>query len=216
MRKRLLSFISVLTAALCCLSALELEDVTYSYNALYNGTFSAVAANASVQRTELPGVSIEEASSDSLSYRLSFNRSDLSQFLPRLKNEGDGSWYAKLIKSAKSTLSPLSGVAAAQLENAGYSEGEAILDGTMDMVFGSKSSMSSWIDLMILQDWSSVSFTVKVSMVVSGSGVSEPLAFEGELAGKGLSGERCVELSVTDMLCNGVRITMAPIKFGLK
>ncbi|MGN0907957.1 MAG: hypothetical protein ACI4NM_12490 [Bullifex sp.] len=216
MRKRLVSFITVMTAALCTLAALELEDVNYSFNALYNGTFSAVAANASVQRTELPGVSIEEVSSDSLTYRLSFNRSDLSQFLPRLRNEGDGSWYSKLLMSAKNTLSPLSGVAAAQLENAGYGEGDVILDGTMVMAFGSKSALSSWIDLMILQDWSSVSFTLKVSMLVTGNGVSEPMAFEGELEGKGLSGERCVELSVTDMLCNGVRITMNPIRFGLK
>ncbi len=216
MRKRMLSFLTVLTAALCCLSALELEDVNYSFQALYNGTFSAVAANASVQHIELPGVGIETISSDSLSYRLSFNRSDLSMFIPCLTNEGDGSWYSRLLRSAKNTLSPLAGVAAAQLESAGYGEGDVILDGTMEIVFGSKSSLSSWIDLMILQDWSSVSFILKVSMLVSGSQVSEPMAFEGELEGKGISGERCVELSVREMLCNGVRITMSPIQFRLK
>ena len=216
MVRRLICCLVLMTVALISLSAIEIEDITYGFNALYNGTFSAVAANTTVPRIELQGVSLEGVNSDSLKYKLSFNRADLSQFTVNLKGEAADSWYSKLIKSARSTFSPLLGIAAQQIENAGYKDGDAILDGTLYLVFGSKSALSSWIDLLVLSDWSSIYFTLEVSMVVSGNGINEALAFEGILEGKGVSGERSVELCVKHMLCNETEITMKPIILGLK
>ena len=216
MVRRLICCLVLITVVLISLSAIEIEDITYGFNALYNGTFSAVAANTTVPRIELQGVSLEDVTSDSLKYKLSFNRADLSQFTASLKGEAADSWYSKLIKSARSTFSPLLGIAAQQIENAGYEDGDAILDGTLYLVFGSKSALSSWIDLLVLSDWSSIYFTLEVSMVVSGNGINEALAFEGILEGKGVSGERSVELSVKHMLCNETEITMKPIILGLK
>ena len=216
MVRRLICCVVLITVVLVSLCAIEIEDVTYGFNALYNGTFSAVAANSTVPRIELQGLSLEEVSSDSLKYKLSFNRSDLSQFSSSLRGGAADSWYSKLIQSARSTFSPLLGVAAQQNDSAGYVEGDAILDGTLYLVFGTKSALSSWIDLLVLSDWSSINFTLEVSMVVSGNGISEAIAFEGLLEGKGVSGERSVELSVKHMLCNETEITMKPIILGLK
>lgn len=216
MRKRLICCIAIMTVALFSLCAIEIEDVSYAFNALYNGTFCAVAANSTVPRIELPGVSVEETSSDSLTYKLSYNRSDLAQFTTALKGESADSWYSKLLKSARSTFSPLLVVATQQIEGAQYIEGDAVLDGTMKLIFPSKSALSSWIDLLVLSDWSSICFTLEVSIVVSGNAMGEAMAFEGVLEGKGVAGERSVELSVKQMLCNETAITMKPIKLGLK
>ena len=107
MVRRLICCVVLITVVLVSLRAIETEDVTYGFNALYNGTFSAVAANTTVPRIELQGVSLEEVSSDSLKYKLSFNRSDLSQFSSSLRGGAADSWYSKLIQSARSTFSPL-------------------------------------------------------------------------------------------------------------
>lgn len=189
------------------------EKISYAFDALYRGVFSAVASYAAIPRLSLPGVSIEEQSSDQLSYSLSFNRSDISEYR-QVFSPSSSTWYGRLMQRAGNTLSPLSRVAVALLDSAQYRKGEVILDGVIITDISSSGSViRSYLELMLGRDWSSVEFSVKVSVVVSGSGTGIPLAFEGELVGKGSSDGKSITLTTAHMECNGTEIVIMPMIF---
>ena len=191
----------------------EIENISSAFSALYKGVFSSVASYAAVPRISLPGVSIEEKSSNNLTYRLSFNRSDLSTYLSAF-NPASVSWYEKLIYKAGSTISPLTPVAINLLSQDPYEKGEVILDGViLTEIISTGSSIKNWFDLLVVKDFSRVEFSVKVSVVVSGFISHKPLAFEGLLHGKGESDGSSITITTEHMSCNGKEIVILPIVF---
>lgn len=199
----------------------EAQVFNTAFTALYNGVFSVAAAYSSIPRVQLPGVTIEDGSGTATPYyaRLSFNRSDLSTYTAVLApSETEGStWYYRLLQSARDSLSPMARLAANMLLEEGYIPGDAILDGVITVSFSDPqtSNICTWFDLMVLRDWSSVSFNVEVSVMVSGSLTGTPVAFTGQLEGKGESGGEAVVLNAVNMSCNGIPVTMSPIRFTI-
>lgn len=185
------------------------EDVYVAFDSLYAGVFSTVASYVAVPRLSLPGVTIESESENRLVVTVSYNRSDLSTYLEIFDMESTA-WFSRLIAGARSSLSPLNAVTTQILRDRNFQSGQAILDGTIRVEFSGLSAIRSLIDILVLRTWQNIDFNVYISVMVSGSDISEPLVFEGVLRGKG-EGEGSVTLTSENLSCNGIAITLSPI-----
>jgi len=210
-------FFALLVSGSIFASELSQEKVSYAFSSLYNGIISAVAAHVAVPQVSLPGVSLDISNDAEMVYSLSFNRADLSSFSSALMpEEEESTWYSRLRKSAISTLSPLSPLAVGMLERMDYKFHDAVLDGKINVEFLSRASnIRGWFDLLFVKDWSLVSFSVKVSVVVSGNRVGVPLAFEGILMGYGESDGSGIVVKTKEMRCNDVEISVEDMKFKM-
>lgn len=180
-------------------------------NAVFDGSFASIASYVAVPRITLPGVTIENAKSN-LPGKVSYNRADISQFSTALSRENATTWYEKMFSSASSTISPLSRLATAQLKDRGYARGSALLDGTIVVTFGTENTLSSWMDLLFVSDWSALQFTLDVSIIVSGLAFSQPVVFVGTMEAVG---GKNTELTITckEMRANGKVIEITPMHF---
>jgi len=220
--KGLFALLIIASFPFALLSEPSQREMSYAFNAIYDGVFSSVAANVTISPMTLQGVSLLKDDGGDADIVLSFNRSDMAKIREAFSSGAEsspGNLYGWLVKSAKDTFSPLSKAASARLEKSGYEPKDAVLDGALSLRFAEGvGHFSSWLELVFRRPGSKpLSFSVDVSVVVSGTYLSSPLLFEGVISGneeKGSDGST-LTLSTDRMTCNGRDVTVSPMTFSL-
>lgn len=190
------------------------EELQEAFDVVYNGLYASVASYFSVPRVSIDGISFELDSTNSQITKIAFNRVDLAKVLIALKKDGKQmTWYQKLMDAATSSLSPIVTTAVETLAKKNYLIGEAILDGSVNFDYKGYYQFKNLLDLFVKSDWSDLSFSFTLSMIVSGTRFSSPLLFEGLFNVVGSQNQKmkveCVELKI-----NNERFEVTPLIFS--
>ena len=172
-------------------------------------------------RDTLDGVEVERFSDEDEEDEawLTYLRSDVASMCEQLENPSQGrsmSLFERVMLAASTRISPICKAAVSYLEALDLEEGDAVIDGVI--VFTGDdldtSSLSNLVGLYLMRDFSSIDFSIAVSIIVSGAAFSSPLAFEGRLSVCGSNEYGGIILTCESMTCNNQEITIAPMFFA--
>lgn len=210
MRKRLI--VGILTLTLLPF-ALFASDYQEAFDTVYDGIYASVASYFSVPRINLDGISFELDNSSQIN-KITFNRVDMAKVSQGLKKDVSNSpWYEKIISAASKSLSPIMQLATSRLEENDYSLGEAILDGSIELEYTKRYPFASLLDLFVKNDWSNISFSFFISMIVSGSRFPSPVLFEGSFDVKGGNNQK-ITVKCNYLEINNTQYEVTPVVFS--
>ncbi len=209
--KRIIAFILLLFIPFAVMA----DELKEAFDTVYNGIYASVASFFSVPRITIEGLSFESNEENSQIQKVAFNRVDLARMLQCLKKENRTSttWYEKLVAVASQSLSPIINLAVTQIEKSNYEVGDAIIDGSITLIYSEYYPFSSLLDLFVKNDWSDLSFSFTLSMIVSGNRFSQPLLFEGKFDVKGGQKQQVV-VSCDNLEINHTRYEVTPLIFS--
>lgn len=176
--KRLIILVLILLFSLNAFAKPTANDVTVAIAAITDSSLAAIAALVHKPPLQLPGLSLYFKEKESLPYALSFENSDIGQYLPVFE-EGEAkpgeSFFASLLRSAKS---PMNDLVLQHLRTHQWERGHAILNGRAMINFGEGATLTSLMSMALLGGgFEPISVAVEVQ--VAGRRVSEPVEVYG-------------------------------------
>ena len=201
--------------------AVDIQQVQLAVQTAGGAVLSTFAATTSVPAVTLDGVEVERFIDEDEEDEawLTYLRSDVASMCEQLENPSQGrsmSLFERVMLAASTRISPICKAAVSYLEALDLEEGDAVIDGVI--VFTGDdldtSSLSNLVGLYLMRDFSSIDFSIAVSIIVSGAAFSSPLAFEGRLSVCGSNEHGGIILTCESMTCNNQEITIAPMFFA--
>lgn len=221
--KRTLSIVVFLTVSPFVFAShtLDASLVQLAVQAAGGAVLSTFAANMSMPAIALDGVEVERFTDEDEEDEawLTYLRCDVASMGEQLKNPAEGralSLFEKVMLAASSRISPISRAAVDYLDSLGLEKGDAVIDGVIVFCGDDldNSSLSRLAALYLMRDFSSIDFSITVSIIVSGTGFLSPVAFEGQLTVSGSNEENGIILTCESMTCNNQEIKISPMFFA--
>lgn len=208
MKKRFLPFL--LGFVFCCSveAAVSYKDVNIALSGTLDGVLSVVASAVAGPNVRLQGVELEIGGEDNGPVKVTFTRSDLSNYSSSLSfySHSERTWYETLFNKQASSLTPFREKAIISLEASAYKRGELILDGS---IVARRDEDASVRGIRQGSNWSSLKIPIWVSLIISGTRLGEVVLMEGEIEIRG--GENGVITIYSENLrMNGESITFEP------
>ena len=201
--------------------AVDIQQIQLAVQAAGGAVLSTFAATTSVPAIALDGVEaerfIDEDEEDEA--WLTYLRCDVASMRDQLENPSQGramSLFERVMLAASTRISPVCRAAVGYLDALGLEKGDAVIDGVIVFTGDDldSSSLSKLVGLYLMRGFSSIDFSIAVSIMVSGAAFPSPLAFEGSLSVCGSNEQGGIILTCESMTCNNQEITIAPMFFA--
>lgn len=172
-------FLSLFSFVFCC-SCLFARTATADIGVAMEGVVDAVLAVSASQiggvKLSLQGVGIYNNDPDDGSLMAGFTRSDLSGYSASLvfNSQDEQSWYQSLLGISSSSISPLREKVVKSLEKVRFQPGDVVVDGTVLFSVLGEGYHQNELGKVY-------SFSVDVSLVVSGDRLSSMVLVEGRI-----------------------------------
>ena len=207
-RSRFLLFL-LFFASSCSLFSVSLYDAYYTYRDPVSAVgASLTAAYLNVPQLTIPGVSIS-GGSGLVPKAVTFTNSDVSKYKDALINPQSSNAILKFLSMAVSALSPLVSNAVAILDQIAVSNGDFIVNGTINITGGDTISLS---EIVAMQLVSPIDIVLDCNIQLSGKSFLNGVIFVGKV---NLKSDEMGTLTVhpVDFTINGELVEDGYIRF---
>lgn len=206
MRKMLLSLISLVFCCSAVFASLLSGEIENSMRGVVNAVMAVSSAQLGSMKPSLQGVWVYDEVPEDGEIRVSFSRSDISSYVSSLtfNTQGRQNWYETLMAISSYSLTPYREKVVSILNRYQFAPGEVIIDGTVLFSLSPES-----YDFLYGNEGERLSFSAKLSLIMSGSAFPSLILVEGNVAVEEVQ-DGSFLFSISDMTFNGERMDFPP------